>query len=161
MKNEDKITKECSIYDCLNLMTEEEVLDEANKWECPNCKKAQICTKKLEIYQTGPILILHLKRNQQLLRSKISKKVGFPIKNLDISQFASKTGESKTKYDLFAVCNHYGTEVHQGHYTAFAFDKGKKDWRCFDDEKVFKVEEKDIVTEHAYILFYEANEIKA
>jgi hypothetical protein len=58
-------------------------------------------------------------------------------------------------YDLFAVVLHTGT-LNGGHYTAIA--KNKKAWYEFNDDKVFKLnrhERHRIVSNHAYILFYQ------
>ena len=58
-------------------------------------------------------------------------------------------------YDLFAVVLHTGT-LNGGHYTAIA--KNKNAWYEFNDDKVFKLnrhERHRIVSNHAYILFYQ------
>ena len=144
----------CTIFDCLNLMTMEEKLDEANKWFCPVCNKNQLSTKKLEIYETSPILVFHFKRNQQIpKKKKINTKINFPIKNLDISQYII-SGENNRIYDLFAICNHYG-EVNQGHYTAMCWNEFNGKWFEFNDEKVILIENlDDLISVGAYILFY-------
>ncbi len=57
------------------------------------------------------------------------------------------------KYNLFGVINHYGS-MHFGHYTAYAKNQGK--WYCYDDSNVTPIhEESKVVTEAAYVLFYE------
>ena len=144
----------CTIFDCLNLMTMEERLDEANKWFCPMCNKNQLSTKKLEIYETSPILVFHFKRNQQIpKKKKINTKISFPVKNLDISKYII-SGENNRIYDLFAICNHYG-EVNQGHYTAMCWNEFNGKWFEFNDDKVIRIENlDDLISEGAYILFY-------
>jgi len=147
------LNKSCSIFDCLNLMTMEERLDESNKWFCPNCKTNQLCSKKLEIYQTGPILIIHFKRHQHVpKRKKITTKIDFPINGLDLSRYIL-SGENEKTYDLFAICNHYG-ELNQGHYTALCLNERYGKWFHFDDEKVNEVNEGEMIKDNAYILFY-------
>ena len=147
------LNKGCSIFDCLNLMTMEEKLDESNKWLCPNCKRLQLCSKKLEIYQTGPILIIHFKRHQTVpKRKKITTKIEFPINGLDLSRYVISGGKGKV-YDLFAFCNHFG-ELNQGHYTAVCLNERYGKWFQFDDERVSPIGEGEMVKDNAYILFY-------
>ena len=61
-------------------------------------------------------------------------------------------------YDLFAVSNHLGGNAGGGHYTAYCknFISGK--WYHLNDRIVTEVEEKDICTEDAYVLFYKRKE---
>lgn len=54
-------------------------------------------------------------------------------------------------YDLYAVCNHQGV-LGGGHYYAFALNQGQ--WRCYNDNHVSKMRERDVVTPSAYLLFY-------
>ena len=55
------------------------------------------------------------------------------------------------KYDLYAVVNHIGN-VNSRKYNAII--KNKNDWIMCDDEKVYNINEKDIMNKNAYILFY-------
>ena len=54
-------------------------------------------------------------------------------------------------YDLYAVCNHQGV-LGGGHYYAFALNQGQ--WRCYNDNHVSVMRERDVVTPSAYLLFY-------
>lgn len=54
-------------------------------------------------------------------------------------------------YDLLAVVNHSGGMA-QGHYTAFVKEIGR--WFRFDDTWVHEVEEEEVLSSEAYILFY-------
>mgnify|MGYP000125428299 CR=1 FL=1 len=59
----------------------------------------------------------------------------------------------KLIYNCYGVINHYGS-MHFGHYTAYAKNNGK--WYCYDDSTVTPISDpKNIVTEAAYVLFYE------
>lgn len=61
--------------------------------------------------------------------------------------------KDKLVYDCFGVINHYGS-MNFGHYTAYAKNGGQ--WYCYDDSNVSKVANpEDIVTEAAYVLFYQ------
>ena len=58
-------------------------------------------------------------------------------------------------YDLYAVCNHYGS-VSSGHYTATAKSRHTGQWYFYDDDKVaFIPESRAVSADEAYILFYE------
>jgi ubiquitin C-terminal hydrolase len=61
------------------------------------------------------------------------------------------------KYDLYAVCNHSGTLEH-GHYFAYCKrteSDGIEKWYKFNDTRVTEIiDEREVVTQDAYILFY-------
>ena len=80
-----------SIYDCLQYFSKEERLDEKNQWKCPDCKNLQRAIKKMEIYQSPPILIIQLKRfktNKSIQKSKIIDLVDFPVgTDMDLTNF--------------------------------------------------------------------------
>ncbi len=59
---------------------------------------------------------------------------------------------SKPEYELYAISNHFGG-LGGGHYTAYAKNNGE--WHSFDDSRVSRAGNKDIVSSAAYILFYE------
>ncbi len=58
-------------------------------------------------------------------------------------------------YDLYAVCNHHGDDLQGGHYTATCRNPTDGQWYSFDDMNTSKVDETDVVTQDAYILFYQ------
>ena len=59
-------------------------------------------------------------------------------------------------YDLYAVCNHHGSDLQGGHYTATCRNPTDGHWYLFDDNHVQKLDaDREVVTEEAYILFYQ------
>ncbi|XP_034939883.1 ubiquitin carboxyl-terminal hydrolase 31-like [Chelonus insularis] len=58
-------------------------------------------------------------------------------------------------YDLYAICNHHGQDLQGGHYTAFCRNPYDSQWYCFDDTRVEGVTETSLVTNAAYMLFYQ------
>ena len=147
------IKNEISLDETFEILSEEELLDENNEWYCENCKKKQRAKKKLEIYNTPKILIIQIKRFSHI--NKINTKVDFPLKDLDLSKYIlSKDKIRPTKYDLFAVANHYGS-LSFGHYTAFCKNSINEKWYEFNDSSVCEITDlTKIISSNAYVLFY-------
>lgn len=103
--------KSITLEDCLAEYTKEEQLGEEDPWYCPNCKKHQQASKKLDIWRLPDILVVHLKRfsHTRAWRDKIDAFVDFPIYGLDLSGKALKEEDREANvYDLFGVSNHMG-----------------------------------------------------
>lgn len=145
-----------SIYDCFSKFIQIESLDENNEWHCPNCKSPQKAKKKIEVWKTPPILIIQLKRFKN--NRKVMSFIDFPINNFDLHKIVLNKDHGCTKYDLFAVCNHYGSLAY-GHYTAFAKNYLSEKWYCFDDSQVMEIDEREIVSSNAYVLFYRRKDL--
>lgn len=160
-----------TIYDCITQFIQAERLEKENSWYCSNCKDHKLALKKMDIYKTSTYLILHLKRFKTSRISsygsyfgfsssmkKITSTISFPLKDLDLSNFIlEKKNHDAILYDLYAVSNHYGS-LEGGHYTAYALNELDGKWYEFDDAHVRRINEKDIVTSAAYILFYKRKE---
>lgn len=146
-----------SLTECLRNFSSPEVLGEQDLWYCPRCKDHKRATKTIQIWSTGDILTIHLKRFQtsRSFSDKLNMVVDFPINGLDISEFVtSKESGEDLIYDLIAVDNHYGG-LGGGHYTSAAknFRDGK--WYYFDDSRVSPIEDPALtITSAAYLLFY-------
>ena len=67
----------------------------------------------------------------------------------------------ETTYDLYGVCNHHGTDLQGGHYTAYCRNPTDSQWYFFDDVNTRRISEADIVTKDAYILFYQKSSLAA
>lgn len=175
-----------SLEDCLNLQTEEEKLDDV--WQCPSCRTEQRgVTKKLTLWSLPDVLVLHLKRFDQLheFHDKISTLVKFPVKGLNMSSHAATSSskllnskqylkhsarlnyqpppqtEAECMYDLKAVCNHIGSKLNSGHYTAMTYNSVNGCWYSFDDRHVRQIGEENIVTSGAYLLFYQRRDLSS
>jgi ubiquitin carboxyl-terminal hydrolase 4/11/15 len=144
--------KSIDITSCYKNFVKTEKLEENNEWYCGQCKKHQRATKKMEIYKSPHILIIHLKRFRN--NSKIDAVVDFPINGLNISNYViSKDENLSMMYDLFAIGNHYGS-MGFGHYISFAKNPIDNKWYEFDDSHVSRKTENDLITSSAYVLFY-------
>jgi len=51
-----------TLYDCLNNFMIEETLQGNDKWYCNKCKDHVVASKKMEVYRSPEILIIHFKR---------------------------------------------------------------------------------------------------
>ncbi|XP_066554299.1 ubiquitin carboxyl-terminal hydrolase 19 isoform X2 [Amia ocellicauda] len=154
-----------TLEQCLNLFTKPEVLAPEEAWYCPKCKQHREASKQLMLWRLPNVLIIQLKRfsfRSFIWRDKINDMVDFPVRNLDLSKFCigQKDDSQPPIYDLYAVINHYGGMI-GGHYTAYARLPNDKNsqrsdvgWRLFDDSTVTTVEESQVVTRYAYVLFY-------
>eukprot|EP01107_Rhizomastix_libera_P010242 TRINITY_DN265_c0_g2_i3.p1 TRINITY_DN265_c0_g2~~TRINITY_DN265_c0_g2_i3.p1 ORF type:complete len:1276 (+),score=402.87 TRINITY_DN265_c0_g2_i3:39-3830(+) len=127
-----------SLGDCLDIFSHEAILEEENKWYCPQCKEHRQASVKTEIWKAPKVCIIHLKRFQYRgnFRSKIETEVNFPDE-LDLSSYIlDPANKVDAKYELYAISNHYGS-LGGGHYTAFAMNKGK--WYSYNDSTVSAV----------------------
>ncbi|XP_056139096.1 ubiquitin carboxyl-terminal hydrolase 2a isoform X2 [Lampris incognitus] len=145
---------EVSLMDCMRLFTKEDVLDGDEKPTCYRCKARRRCTKKFTIQKFPKILVLHLKRFSEARRtSKLSTFVNFPMKDLDLHEFASENTINAV-YNLYAVSNHSGTTM-GGHYTAYCRNPTSGEWYTFNDSRVTPMSSSQVRSSDAYVLFYE------
>ncbi|KAG9265133.1 ubiquitin carboxyl-terminal hydrolase 2-like isoform X1 [Astyanax mexicanus] len=146
---------EVSLMDCVRLFTKEDVLDGDEKPTCYRCKARRRCTKKFTIQRFPKILVLHLKRfsEARVRSSKLSTFVNFPMKDLDLREFASDRSSSAV-YNLYAVSNHSGTTM-GGHYTAYCCNPATGEWYTYNDSRVTPMSSSQVRSSDAYVLFYE------
>ena len=151
-----------NLYDCLDTFISEEKI-EKKEYFCSKCKKLNKFTKKMDLFKAPYYLLIQFNRfklNQESNRSKIfniyniNKNdifIDFPIQNLDLTEYFIGN-EQKNKFNLIGVINHFGDSFN-GHYTAYCLNRNN--WYCFDDENISEINKKKIVTDSAYVLFYQ------
>ncbi|XP_051522161.1 ubiquitin carboxyl-terminal hydrolase 2-like isoform X1 [Myxocyprinus asiaticus] len=146
---------EVSLMDCMRLFTKEDVLDGDEKPTCYRCKARRRCMKKFTVQKFPKILVLHLKRfsEARVITSKLSTFVNFPMKDLDLREFASDKSRSAV-YNLYAVSNHSGTTM-GGHYTAYCCNPENGEWYTYNDSRVTPMSASQVRSSDAYVLFYE------
>ena len=141
---------------CLQYFTEKESLEEGNEWFCDKCRKRVMASKQIELFYLPRILCICLtrfiKQGRYYGYTKNTKLVEFPLENLDMEQYMCGPDKKYSKYDLYAVSQHYGS-MGGGHYTAICKNIDGN-WYGYDDESVYRQSKKNVVTNAAYVLFY-------
>ncbi|XP_054823916.1 ubiquitin carboxyl-terminal hydrolase 10-like isoform X2 [Prosopis cineraria] len=145
-----------SLFSCLEAFLTEEPLGPDDMWYCPRCKEHRQATKKLDLWKLPDILVFHLKRfsYSRYLKNKLDTFVNFPIHNLNLTKYVKSNNGQSYVYDLYAISNHYGG-LGGGHYTAYAKLIDENRWYHFDDSQVTLVDEAEIKSSAAYVLFYQ------
>ncbi|CAO2144099.1 unnamed protein product [Urochloa humidicola] len=145
-----------SLYACLDAFLREEPLVPEDMWYCPRCKEQRQASKKLDLWRLPEVLVIHLKRFSfsRSTKQKLEAFVNFPIHNLDLTNYiANKKSSERQVYELYAVSNHYGSMA-SGHYTAHIKLLDENRWYNFDDSHVAAIDEDEVKTAAAYVLFY-------
>ncbi|XP_043220870.1 ubiquitin carboxyl-terminal hydrolase 19-like isoform X2 [Amphibalanus amphitrite] len=162
---EPEPTGRIGLHQCLRLFTEPERLSPGEAWYCPRCKAHREAEKQLSLWRLPLNLIIQLKRfsfkESFYGRDKIDRMVEFPVRDLNLRQYLTEEpDEGRVLYDLYGVINHHGG-ILGGHYTAFARcvdplrpENAELGWRRFDDARVVRMKEEDVMTSEAYLLFY-------
>lgn len=150
-----KSSTDITLDSCFDEFSREEQLGEDDAWYCPQCKKHQQATKKLDLWRLPEILVIHLKRfsHTRWNRDKLENMVDFPLRGLDLLGRIRGGTDGEAIYDLFAVSNHYGG-LGGGHYTAYAMNMTNQRWYDFDDSRVTEMRETEVNSKNAYMLFY-------
>ncbi|KAG7662183.1 uncharacterized protein J8A68_004311 [[Candida] subhashii] len=148
-------TVNVSLQDCLEEFLTLELLDDNNKWHCPNCKRFTRSTKKISITRLPQVLIINFKRFKYDGNGRFNKLetfVTYPVtKELDLTPYWPDLGTSISsnnpmtieqekqvlatlpvrnqippfKYKLFGVVNHFGN-LTTGHYTSYVLKQSDK-----------------------------------
>ena len=164
-KLNEKSLKKFTLYDLLDNHIIPEKLENDNKWFSPYANKLVDAEKINLIWESPNILIILLKRFEYSLNGavKLNNIIDFPLCNFDISKYLHPNHVSKhSKYDLFAINNHtnfsnFGFNgISFGHYYSYCKNYTNDKWYNYDDETVTEIDEKDLITKHAYMLFYKA-----
>ena len=153
-KNNDNCN--ISIYDCLDFYFGKEIFNANNIWKCDKCSNQQNNYKEYRVITSPKTLIVAIKRfefNGSNFR-KNSTMVDFPLE-LNISAYKIEKNQ-ECKYRLFAIGNHIGS-LDGGHYYAFCRDisNDENKWICFNDHNISEISENKLVSNTAYMLFYQ------
>ena len=146
--------KEINLDDLLDYFCSDEHLEKGNEWKCGNCHKKVNITKKFSIFYVPKLLIICLKRfaKSGYGYGKDDTHINFPIENLDMGKYICGPDKDYSKYDLFAVSQHYGG-CGGGHYTAVCKNIDGN-WYSYNDSSVSSTSASSAITSAAYVLFY-------
>jgi ubiquitin carboxyl-terminal hydrolase 4/11/15 len=142
-----------TLDDLLEYFCSKENLEKGNEWKCGNCKERVEVAKKFSIFYVPRLMIICLNRFHQsgYYYSKNGQLIDFPLE-LDMGKYISGPDKDYSKYDLFAVSQHYGG-TGGGHYTAICKNYDGK-WYNYNDSSVSLSSPGNVVSSAAYVLFY-------
>ncbi|CAO3633604.1 unnamed protein product [Cunninghamella echinulata] len=135
--------------------------DPDSKYKCESCKQKVNAGKQMTIHQLPSTLCIHLKRftfdlNFGYMR-KVTKFIHY-TETLNMDSYTSKGVDHQyTTYQLYAVLVHSGYGCDSGHYYAYVKAPNGK-WYCMDDDDVSPVSLKEVLSQQAYMLFYNTTE---
>eukprot|EP00768_Dysnectes_brevis_P007011 gnl/Dysnectes_brevis/5748_a8462_535.p1 GENE.gnl/Dysnectes_brevis/5748_a8462_535~~gnl/Dysnectes_brevis/5748_a8462_535.p1 ORF type:complete len:613 (+),score=19.61 gnl/Dysnectes_brevis/5748_a8462_535:90-1928(+) len=146
-------------------MREELSPERGNSFFCEKCETSASATHQMSFYSLPPCLVIHLRRflvsSSGLGRAKLSVFVPYPLEGWDLSKYIlpqSPHADDPAVYDLFAVSCHRGGGCGGGHYVAFCKNFTNGEWHEYSDDKVRRIQDKDVLTNEAYVLFYRRRE---
>ena len=154
----DKESIELNLDILLKYFSSQEHLDKGNEWRCSRCKQKVEASKKLSIYYVPKLLIICLSRFSKSRSyygggyGKNDALIDFPLENLDMGQYICGPYKENSKYDLFAVSQHYGG-TGGGHYTAICKNVDGN-WYSYNDSSCSRSSAGSVVSSGAYVLFY-------
>ncbi|KAI8067681.1 uncharacterized protein B0P05DRAFT_552533 [Gilbertella persicaria] len=150
-----------SIESALDNFTKIDVIgndDPSNRYKCDACKQMVKAGKQMTIDELPMMLTIHLKRFafdlQRGYMRKINTDVQFP-QALNMAPYVSQEKKVKeANYRLYAVLVHFGHGCDSGHYIAYVKAPNGQ-WYLMDDEDVTPVSIKQVLSQKAYMLFYQ------
>ena len=152
--NKFEYSNSINLNDCFRFYMKEETLGKGNEWFCKICQESRLAKRKIDLFYLPKFLIISLKRfsnvENQLIKDR--QYIDFPIKDMDLSDYVLGPEKKKSKYDLYAVCRHFGS-CDSGHYTALCQNIDNK-WYQYNDSIVNEIDENEINTAEAYVLFF-------
>lgn len=145
-----------NLKNCLDTYFNED--EQISSWKCEKCS-GQGCVKSIKSWSLPNYLIIHLKRFTNN-GDKINTHIDFPIDDLNLTEYISsdKNDPNNYIYSLYAVNYHSGT-TGGGHYWS-ACKNLDKNWYLYNDSNVSKLQNTNVLSKDAYILFYYRKYIK-
>ena len=149
-----------NLYDCLDDYFGKEILEHWRCDKCNNVKKNHIQHRMMNCPDTliinfGRFELIGIKDNGETIHRKNTSLIDFPL-TLNMDKYKLINKENNSIYQLYGIVNQVGSQG-SGHYYSFCRNiKSQTDtnWYVFNDERVTKINEANIVTDKAYILFY-------
>lgn len=158
---EDENAKECTLEDMFATLRKPEFLD----CRCSLCGGTdnKAFSQVTDVYILPKYLIITLGRfkgstsEQSWWAHKIKTRVKFPLDKLDLAPlFDIAPGQPSPIYNLVAISNHKGSSIQGGHYFSYVRSWPNSDhWVNLNDTTIKELRTDSIVTNQAYMLFYE------
>uniref|UniRef100_A0A6C0JUX4 USP domain-containing protein n=1 Tax=viral metagenome TaxID=1070528 RepID=A0A6C0JUX4_9ZZZZ len=140
-----------TLYDCIDEFCKVERLEGENAWWNDSINQKQNVDKRLLFWSFPDIFIIHLNRLTND-GNKDTRKMMFPLKDLNLTQYVKGYNKQSSIYDLYGVCEHSGDLFH-GHYISkIRISDGQ--WYTFNDLNVSPIDENNVIDSNAYCLFY-------
>ena len=139
-----------TLDDCFEYHLKYEELRDENAWLNEKTNTKVNIKKRDVLWKLPEIFIIHLKR-WNYKGQKNQNNIQFNLE-YDFSKYISNPDNNNNNYELYSISNHQGNSS-GGHYTAFVKNANNK-WYHFNDTKVNEVNDKNIITNQAYCLFY-------
>jgi ubiquitin carboxyl-terminal hydrolase 8 len=153
-----------SLKDCLDHTLKDEIFDSDNKVNCDFCGIKNKSMRRIKIWKSPKILIIHFKRfkvnDYGLQVDKITNQIYYPINNLNLSEYFDEHSPFKdqSQYNLFAINIHQELmtdSIDIGHYTSIVKNKLDNRWYIFNDAHDPELlNPSQIQNKNAYMLFY-------
>lgn len=143
--------KNITIYDCFDRYTAMEKMTGNTQWYCEEVNKKLDANKDIKIWSFPKVLIIIFKRFRNN-SSKIDNFINFPKNNMNLSKYCVGYHKNECNYDLVGICNHTGNTL-GGHYFSYCKNSNNK-WYEYNDSRVEELDNKNIISNKAYCLFY-------
>lgn len=143
-----------NIYDSLINFTKIEILKGDENWLCEKCNNNSYAKKKINIWKSPNILIIQFKRFNYL-NEKNDSYISYPINNLNLKNYIYGYEETDCIYNLKAINCHDGS-MSFGHYYSYCMNYINNKWYEYNDDTITEVDNlDDLITNNAYLLFYQ------
>ncbi|KAK3909669.1 Putative ubiquitin carboxyl-terminal hydrolase 50 [Frankliniella fusca] len=142
-----------TLEECLLAFSQEQDQGEA---VCRNCLGVGM-KHRLLLGRLPTVLVIHLKRfkvHYNGTLKKVCNYVSIPA-HLELAPHTVQLLQSNTSYSLFAVTNHHGKFIRNGHYTSIC-RRGDR-WYRFDDSRVVSVTSRNLGSDSSYLVWYHLN----
>merc|ERR1719373_775942 len=134
-----------TLHKVLADLSEEELLEGQNFWECGGCKRKVEATKTCSIGMLPPVVVVHFKRFDYDFASDAVVKMCGDVRlgdagldGLDLGQYTASREE--ILYDVTSIVNHHGPDTVYGHYTVHCRHAVDGRWHKYDDDSNYAID---------------------
>ena len=161
------LTQDITIYDCLEIYSQEKKLTGEKNFICSKCSRNVIPLQTVYPYSSPKYLILGIQRikkkfedlTEMINNKKDDRLVGYPLEDFDVTSFflndtiLNKDNSSKKSiYNLKSVILHCGT-IKKSNYKTIV--KNNNNWYEIEDTDIKQIKINNVINQNAYILIYE------